>query len=124
MGSASDDHSDRIPVHGTEDKASTFYRTVDTFQLMPSKFSRIDEETLTQFGVLIETCMNLSEGNQLEIAGRILWSYLLVIEGMAQRSSEYQKQAASITSQGYLIAASLVDTIMPFNHGSTLANKH
>jgi transcriptional regulator with XRE-family HTH domain len=72
------------------------------------KPSAIDEETLTQFGALTETCMNLSEGSQLERAERILWSYLPEVEVMAQQSSEYQKRAASITSQGYLIAASLV----------------
>jgi transcriptional regulator with XRE-family HTH domain len=108
LGPDTKNHSDSISAQRREKREPTFHRTVDTSKILPSKFSRIDEETLAQFGALTETCMNLSEGNQLELAERILWSYLPGVEAIAQQSSEHQKRAASISSQGYLIAASLV----------------
>ena len=108
LGSGIDDHSNLIPVQGATDREPMFHRTLDASQFMSSKFTRIDQETLVHFATLTETCMNLSEGSQLEIAEHILWSYLPKVEAITQQSSEYQKQAAGIASQGYLIAASLV----------------
>ncbi len=70
--------------------------------LYPSK------ETLHLFSTLTETCRHLSEGSELRIAEQVLWTYLPKIEALARLPSEYQKEAASIASQGYLLAASLV----------------
>lgn len=83
-------------------------RLLDTSQLAPPKFAKIDEETLAHFGTLTDTCLLLSEGSRLEIAERVLWSYLPEVEATAQQSSKHQKLAAGIASHGYLIAASLV----------------
>ncbi|HLG62492.1 MAG TPA: bacterial transcriptional activator domain-containing protein, partial [Ktedonosporobacter sp.] len=71
----------------------------------------IDEltpETLEHFTRLTDTCRYFSKGNALQIAEQILWAYLPKIERLARIPSTYQQQAASLTSQGYLIAASLV----------------
>lgn len=84
------------------------YRLLDIPYFNRSKPSQIYPETLNHFQTLTETCLSLSEGRQLETAEHILWSYLPVVEAAAQQSSEYQRLAANITSQGYLLAASLV----------------
>lgn len=77
-----------------------------------------DTETLSQFKKLTDVCLQLSEGSQLETAERILWSYLPDVEAIAQQSSRYQQATANITSQCYLIAASLV------GHHNNLQARH
>jgi transcriptional regulator with XRE-family HTH domain len=72
------------------------------------KHPKMNPEMFRSFETLTETCLHLSEGSQLGIAERVLWSYLPDVEAMAQQSSVYQERAATITAQGYLIAASLV----------------
>lgn len=62
---------------------------------------------LHHFAVLTQTCRQLSEGNELRIAERILWTYLPEVEALATLTFEHQPLAAAITSQGYLLAASL-----------------
>ncbi|WP_161982369.1 bacterial transcriptional activator domain-containing protein [Dictyobacter alpinus] len=69
---------------------------------------KISTETLNDFSQLTETCRSLSEGNELKTAERVLWSYLPQVETLAQVQSPYQKIAAAITSQVYVLAASLV----------------
>jgi DNA-binding SARP family transcriptional activator len=69
--------------------------------------SSIGKETLHLFAALTEICRHLSEGNELLIAEHILWTYLPKIELLARVVPEYQRQAANIASQGYLLAASL-----------------
>ncbi len=66
-----------------------------------------DPEILPHFMALTETCQHLSEGNELQLAERILWSYLPRVEAIATLSFEQQHLAATIASQGYLLAASL-----------------
>lgn len=68
----------------------------------------IDEETLHHFATLTALCRHLSEGNELKIAESILWTYLPRVEIVARLSAKYQDIAASIASQGYLLAASLI----------------
>jgi DNA-binding SARP family transcriptional activator len=68
----------------------------------------ISDETLQLFSTLTETCRHLSEGNELRIAEQILWAYLPKMELLARLPSEHQEAAASVASQGYLLAASLV----------------
>ena len=70
----------------------------------------IDEttpEALVQFAALTDTCRRLSEGNELQTAEYILWAYLPRVETIAKFSFGDQQAAASIASQGYLLAASL-----------------
>ncbi len=67
----------------------------------------IDEETLDHFTKLNEICRQLSEENDLQTAERLLWSYLPKAVEFAQISSEHQRTAANIATQGYLLAASL-----------------
>jgi len=68
----------------------------------------ISKETLQLFATLTDACRHLSEGNELRIAEHILWTYLPKLEFVARLSSAYRDIAASIVSQGYLLAASLV----------------
>jgi DNA-binding SARP family transcriptional activator len=98
---------------------TTPQRLLDISQLTPPKFARIDKETLAHFGTLTETCLLLSEGSQLEIAERVLWSYLPEVEAIAQHSTKHRKLVAGITSQGYLVAASLVG-----HHNDLQARQH
>ncbi len=72
-----------------------------------SKGAGIDEETLDHFTKLNEICRQLSEENDLQTAERLLWSYLPKAVEFAQISSEHQRTAANIATQGYLLAASL-----------------
>jgi tetratricopeptide (TPR) repeat protein len=95
------------------------HKLFDSFPSMPSRRSRIDRETLSLFSTLTETCLLLSEGSQLTTAECVLWSYLPEVEAFAQQPSEHQKLAANITSQGYLIAASLVG-----HHNDLQARQH
>jgi len=69
--------------------------------------NEITSETLEHFATLTEICRRLSEGNELKTAERILWTYLPRIEAIAKLSLKDQRTAAVITSQGYLLAASL-----------------
>lgn len=64
-------------------------------------------ETLHHFATLTELCRNLSEGNELRIAEKILWSYLPRVESLVRHMVREPLMAASIASQGYLLAASL-----------------
>ncbi len=64
-------------------------------------------ETLESFRSLIDTCRHLSEGNELKVAERILWSYLPHITSLAKITLSDQRTSANIASQGYLLAASL-----------------
>jgi tetratricopeptide (TPR) repeat protein len=70
-------------------------------------FDEVMPETLESFALLIETCRHLSEGNELKTAERILWSYLPRVESIAKLSFKDQRVAAELTSQGYLLGASL-----------------
>lgn len=67
----------------------------------------ITSETLEDFATLTEICCRLSEGNEPKTAERILWAYLPRMEAIAKLSLKDQRNAASITSQSYLLAASL-----------------
>lgn len=66
-----------------------------------------DPEVLPHFMALTETCRHLSEGDELQLAEHILWSYLPRVEAIATLSFGQQYLAATIASQGYLLAASL-----------------
>lgn len=68
----------------------------------------VSADTLPLFAALTNTCRQLSDGNELNIAEQILWAYLPKVELFARLSSGSQKEAAHIASQGYLLAASLV----------------
>lgn len=68
----------------------------------------ISKETLHLFSTLTDSCRHLSEGNELRSAEQILWAYLPKIVLFIRLASKYQEMAASIASQGYLLAASLV----------------
>jgi hypothetical protein len=68
----------------------------------------VTPETLGYFASLINICRQLSEGNELRTAEAILWSFLPRIEALVTYSLSEQSQAASIASQGYLLAASLI----------------
>ena len=67
----------------------------------------ITPETLHSFTTLTELCRNLSEGNELKTAEKILWSYLPRVESLVRYMVREPHLAASIASQGYLLAASL-----------------
>jgi tetratricopeptide (TPR) repeat protein len=108
-GARVDTHEAIKPVEMSELALSTMpYGVSNAFRTKRPERLSIDIETLHLFGTLTETCLRLSEGSQLTTAERILWSYLPEVETFAQQSSEHQQAAANITSQGYLIAASLV----------------
>ncbi len=70
--------------------------------------SPVSTDTLPLFAALTDTCRQLSDGNELNIAEQILWTYLPKVELLARLPSGSQKEAAHIASQGYLLAASLV----------------
>ncbi|MEO7020705.1 MAG: helix-turn-helix transcriptional regulator [Ktedonobacteraceae bacterium] len=70
-------------------------------------FNQTEPGTLKHFAEITETCRHLSEGNELKTAEHVLWAYLPRVETIAKLSFEQQREAASITSQGYLLAASL-----------------
>ncbi|HEU5377410.1 MAG TPA: hypothetical protein VFV38_18465 [Ktedonobacteraceae bacterium] len=75
-------------------------------------------EALASFEELIKICCHLSEGNELKTAERILWACLPRVENIAKLSFECQQEAANITSQGYLLAASLA------GHRNDLQTRH
>lgn len=64
-------------------------------------------ETLEHFAKLTKTCRHLSEGNELQTAERVLWSYLPKLETIAKCSFIHEQAAAEVASQCYLLAASL-----------------
>jgi DNA-binding SARP family transcriptional activator len=104
-------HSLTLPIWANIDILSSTPITT----IMPSEqLSALEEplhiskETLHLFSTLTESCRHLSEGNELRIAEQALWAYLPKIELFIRLSSEHQKMAANIASQGYLLAASLV----------------
>jgi transcriptional regulator with XRE-family HTH domain len=72
-----------------------------------SSLKEATPEVLHHFTALTETCRHLSEGDELQLAEHILWSYLPRVEAIATLSFEQQYLAAAIASQGYLLAASL-----------------
>ena len=74
---------------------------------LAAKPSSIDGETLNHFAKLTETCWHLSKGTELEVAEPTLWAYLSRLTTIAQQSSEHQRIASRIASQGYLLAALL-----------------
>ncbi|MBV8822722.1 MAG: hypothetical protein JO123_08030, partial [Ktedonobacteraceae bacterium] len=65
----------------------------------------INEETLEHFAELTTTCWRLHNANQTTTVKQILPAFLPQIEAIAQQSSIYQKKAAEITTQGYLLAS-------------------
>jgi transcriptional regulator with XRE-family HTH domain len=67
--------------------------------------SNINAETLRHFGKLTETCWHLSNASEASTVEQILPTYLPKIEAIAKQPSKYQKAAANITSQGYILAA-------------------
>ena len=73
----------------------------------PVAIDEMTSESLGDFAALTNACRHLSEGNELQVAERTLWSYLPRVETIAKLSFEDQQPAADIASQGYLLAASL-----------------
>ncbi len=73
----------------------------------PLAIDETTSESLGDFAALTNACRHLSEGNELQVAERTLWSYLPRVETIAKLSFEDQQPAADIASQGYLLAASL-----------------
>jgi len=78
-----------------------------------------DSETLSFFESLTQTCWQLSGGNELALAERILWAYLPKITSLALPPSHAQQGAARIVSQSYLLAASLAG-----HHNDLNARQH
>lgn len=93
----------------------------------PARIPNIDEETWQQFSKLIETCWHLSKGSVLDIVEPTLWAYLPKLAAIAVSPSKQQQPAASITSQGYLLAAILAghrDDLNARQHYSEQALSH
>jgi transcriptional regulator with XRE-family HTH domain len=67
--------------------------------------SNVNIATLDHFRMLTETCWHLCNASEASTVERILPTYLPRVETLAQQSSHYQKIAASITTQGYILAA-------------------
>ncbi|WP_338251503.1 helix-turn-helix transcriptional regulator [Dictyobacter halimunensis] len=70
-----------------------------------AKPTNINEETLTHFSKLVDTCWGLNNASQPETVQEILPTFLPRVETLAQTSSKNQKAAAAIASQGYILAA-------------------
>ena len=68
----------------------------------------VTPEKLQDFATLTDICRRLSEGNELHTAEKLLWSYLPRVEALVTETAREPQMAASIVSQGYLLAASLV----------------
>jgi transcriptional regulator with XRE-family HTH domain len=83
------------------------YQDLNDKNLPEIDISQAEPSTLQHFAEITETCRRLSEGNELKTAERILWAYLPRVASIASLSFGQQQEAASITSQGYLLAASL-----------------
>lgn len=75
---------------------------------VPGQLPQISEQTLEHLVELTNTCWKLANGHDLEIAESVLSSYLPKVVPIAQQPSRYQRTAAGIASQGYLLSASLV----------------
>lgn len=67
----------------------------------------VTPEKLQDFAILTQICRRLGEGNELQIAEKILWSYIPYVETLVTRTLREPQTAAGIVSQGYLLAASL-----------------
>jgi transcriptional regulator with XRE-family HTH domain/tetratricopeptide (TPR) repeat protein len=65
----------------------------------------INEQALDYFAALINTCWHLRNAEQTATVARLLPAFLPQIEAIAQQSSVYQKKAAEIATQGYLLPA-------------------
>jgi tetratricopeptide (TPR) repeat protein len=66
----------------------------------------INEQTIEQFAALTKTCWQLSNADHIVTAERVLPAFLPQMAAIARQSSPYQRQAAEITTLGYLLAAS------------------
>jgi DNA-binding SARP family transcriptional activator len=84
-------------------------QSLEQHKSLPNLFSsdEVMPETLHHFAILTDLCRNLSEGNELKTAEKILWSYLPRVESLVRYMVRRPQEAASIASQGYLLAASL-----------------
>ncbi len=103
--------SANVSTTNTLPKSTNSGNDLDHLAYDPTQLFCIDDatpESLENFAAITETCRHLSEGNELKTAERILWAYLPRVESIAKVSFRDQKSAADITSQGYLLAASLV----------------
>lgn len=76
-------------------------------QAAVSKPTNISAQTLTYIAQLNETCWNLHNDSQLEMASQILPTYLPKVTAIALHSSPYQAQAASLAARGYILAAEI-----------------
>ncbi len=67
----------------------------------------IPEYLLPQCTASITACWHLMKSSQLAPIEQVLSSYLPTVEGFARHSSRYQKAAASLACQGYILAAEI-----------------
>lgn len=102
---ASKDTTNRALTHTLANFALPPLVTVDSAQSLC--LDEANPEVLRHFAAVTTVCRSLSEGNELQAAERTLWAYLPRVETIAKLSFEAQRIAAEITSQGYLLAASL-----------------
>ncbi len=64
-----------------------------------------NEQTLAHFETLNDVSWSLSNTNQLDLAEQLLNVYLPKVSSLAQQSSPFQQQAASLAARGYILAA-------------------
>lgn len=83
------------------------YQDLDNRNLPEIDINQAEPSTLKHFAEITKVCRRLSEGNELKTAEHILWAYLPRVAAIARLSFDQQQEAANITSQGYLLAASL-----------------
>ena len=71
------------------------------------KPSSVNEETLSYFEKLTDFCWHLSNNNQVATAEQILPRYLPQLVAFVHQPSKYQRRAAHLASQGYILAAEI-----------------
>ena len=71
------------------------------------KPSSVNEGTLSYFEKLTDFCWHLSNNNEVAAAERILPRYLPQLVALAHQPSGYQRRAAHLASQGYILAAEI-----------------
>jgi tetratricopeptide (TPR) repeat protein len=66
-----------------------------------TNLAKMNEATLQGLAKLMESCWQLSRGNELALAERLLSECMTKLVSLAQQPSKYQQNAAHLAAQGY-----------------------
>jgi len=100
-----------IPLHDTLNSVDTL-----SVQHLNIPMSNADiEEFLVQCAASITACWYLLHGSQLTVVDTVLATCLQKLTRLAQQPSKYQKSAAILASQGYLLRGLLAHHQMKFS---------